>query len=265
MNTQYQCFVINLEQAVERKKFISQQLDQLRLPYEIIPAVNGKELSEQEMMASYDRQKALSTGFHDLAPAEIGCALSHISVYRKMIENNIPYALILEDDALLSTDLPQVLADLPGKLNQLESHIVILSHVPRYQKHTIRALNNQFKLAKSYKSIGGAYGYFLTQAAAQAMLNYLYPVWSVADKWEYVDDDKIARIEALLPYAIGMSEHGNRSYVQAQENLAGKHRTFKYYLKKWFYKQCFRPLFVTPFWLARRQESTPLNNAIRFK
>ena len=31
-------------------------------------------------------------------PGAIGCALSHLKIYKHVVDNNIPYALILEDD-----------------------------------------------------------------------------------------------------------------------------------------------------------------------
>lgn len=34
-----------------------------------------------------------------------GCSLSHLGIYRDMIEKELSYALILEDDAILSSDL----------------------------------------------------------------------------------------------------------------------------------------------------------------
>ena len=44
-----------------------------------------------------------------LTPGEVGCALSHLNLYKHIIDNNIPNALIMEDDTLFKQIFPQVL------------------------------------------------------------------------------------------------------------------------------------------------------------
>lgn len=110
------CFVINLEKQEKRREIISKQLNALHIPFEIFPAVNGRLLTQEQISQLYDREKALKKGYYDLTLPEIGCALSHINIYKKIVSENIPYALILEDDAFLNPELPKVLLDLKIKL-----------------------------------------------------------------------------------------------------------------------------------------------------
>ncbi|MGK3144289.1 glycosyltransferase family 25 protein [Pantoea sp. C2G6] len=72
------------------------------LQYEIFPAINGKALTKQEIA---QHTQALIYGFW---PGETGCALSHIAIYRKRLDENIAQAFILEDDALLTAGLPEM-------------------------------------------------------------------------------------------------------------------------------------------------------------
>ncbi|WP_303964224.1 glycosyltransferase family 25 protein [Succinatimonas hippei] len=44
-----------------------------------------------------------------LTPGEIGCALSHLNLYKYIIENHIQHALIMEDDTLFKPLFPLVL------------------------------------------------------------------------------------------------------------------------------------------------------------
>jgi glycosyl transferase family 25 len=44
-----------------------------------------------------------------MTPGEIGCSLSHMAVYRRMIDENIESLVVLEDDARISADLRSVL------------------------------------------------------------------------------------------------------------------------------------------------------------
>ena len=47
-----------------------------------------------------------------MTKGEIGCALSHLKIYQKTVDEDIPYALILEDDTLFDTEFPKYLNDL---------------------------------------------------------------------------------------------------------------------------------------------------------
>src|SRR4051812_12010733 len=93
-------FVISLKTAQQRRAQIDTQLKRLGLCYEMVDAVDGRVLTEEELKAvtDYERvqgdRKWLNNG-------AIGCALSHIKAYRRIVETGAPYALVLEDDALL--------------------------------------------------------------------------------------------------------------------------------------------------------------------
>lgn len=72
-------FVINLARSTERRTSIEQHLSRLNLDYEIVEAVDGSQLSYSDIMReTRPLNYALSCG-------EIGCALSHINIYRKMV------------------------------------------------------------------------------------------------------------------------------------------------------------------------------------
>lgn len=104
-------YVINLPESVERRKSIEQNLQQLGLEYEIVPAVHGKRLTPEEQALVKTEDSVileLAAGkkvkFMDkLYPGEIGCALSHLRVYQKIIDSDDKCACILEDDSILSS------------------------------------------------------------------------------------------------------------------------------------------------------------------
>ena len=89
-------FVINLERSIDRRTYMQNQLNKFNVKYQFFSAVDGKEKKDL-----YDEKKAIKRYRHPFVDGEIGCSLSHIGVYKKMIEKNISEALILEDDVLL--------------------------------------------------------------------------------------------------------------------------------------------------------------------
>ena len=75
-----------------------EQMSVTGLDYRIVPAVNGNLLSQnevEEICKVYGVH--LRRGNH-LSHGEIGCALSHIRLYREILDNDIEAMVILEDD-----------------------------------------------------------------------------------------------------------------------------------------------------------------------
>ena len=91
-------FVISLERATLRFENAHTLLDQLPLDAEVLPAVDGSQLSEDTKAACYQ------PSLHDpeypflLNAGEIGCFLSHRNAWNEIINRNLDAALIVEDD-----------------------------------------------------------------------------------------------------------------------------------------------------------------------
>ncbi len=45
----------------------------------------------------------------EMADPEFGCALSHLFVYKKIIDEKIDYTIVLEDDAILGQDFAKMI------------------------------------------------------------------------------------------------------------------------------------------------------------
>ena len=88
-------YVISLKDAVERRSFMKAHLDTLGIEHEFIDAVRGDSLSEEYL------QEVNPT--RNMSPGQVGCYLSHISIYQRLIAENTPVALILEDDTVLDS------------------------------------------------------------------------------------------------------------------------------------------------------------------
>lgn len=102
-------FVISLKDSSDRRAHISQHLDRKGLGYELFDAIDGhKLLPEDSKKLSVDR--AIKEFGRGLTPGEIGCALSHIALYEKLLKSDRREFLILEDDAELTDAAIQILA-----------------------------------------------------------------------------------------------------------------------------------------------------------
>lgn len=109
-------FVISLKESTDRHELLRDTLKGLE--YEIFWGVNGKELEIQDLI----KKGSLSTNGSEsntLTSGEIGCALSHLAVYKKIIDLNLKNALILEDDLVLNSDDPENFQSLSKGLHEL--------------------------------------------------------------------------------------------------------------------------------------------------
>lgn len=192
-------FVINLEKDVARRESIAAQLDALGLSYEIVPGVYGASLTEQERARVYDDRKAKLHRARSLVPAEIGCALSHLKVYRAIVERGLDAALILEDDVALPANLKGVLNECSSHLKASTPAVWLLSPADGDT-----AASNPLLIGASHRLLPYQSGYFtssylLTRAAAAALLRELEPVSDVADCWQRLARYKVVDLYVVAP------------------------------------------------------------------
>ncbi len=222
-------FVINLAKNPERMAYVGGQLDELGVAYERFEAVYGKELTSEEREEKISRFRSWCAMGHIIDDGEAGCALSHCGIYQKMIEENIPYACVLEDDVKISSEFTDVLKRIDEWIKPQEPQVVMLS------AHMASHIGARGIF--SLKNASCTDGYVITYPSAQAILNANYPVVTVADKWgRWVKRDLI-KMWRVYPTTIEQDKQ-----VCAVSNIAvGLHmsirlmpfwKRFLYYLRR---------------------------------
>lgn len=88
-------FYINLDRDRARRVSIEGSLKRAGIHAERIAAIDGRSLPE--WAAPYFPPSKLR-------PGEIGCYASHLLTMQTVLERGLPYALVLEDDAVFDTD-----------------------------------------------------------------------------------------------------------------------------------------------------------------
>src|SRR5690242_19024849 len=97
-----QIYYINMARRTDRRAFMEAQLAKLGLEATRIEAVTPETFLASAVTASRGR----------LTPVALSCSLSHVKAAEALLASGDPCALILEDDAILSTRLPEFLAAL---------------------------------------------------------------------------------------------------------------------------------------------------------
>ena len=181
-------FVINLSDDVERRQFQKQQLFELGLDYKILNAISIDDINKETYKKHYfDWQRPLRN-------TEVACYFSHRSTWQKIINNNEP-ALILEDDALLSICVPELLNSFTNKKN-----VDFISLEVAGRKKWISKIGQDTacnsKLFRLYQDRNGAAGYILWPSGAKKLLQY------ELENGIAIADAQIASCNTLLSYQI---------------------------------------------------------------
>jgi GR25 family glycosyltransferase involved in LPS biosynthesis len=108
-------YYINLDRRPERNEHTLKEISKINYncPVERISAVDGKTLDIKNLSNKFITNEGINNAlnptkgvYHLLSSGSIGCALSHLNVYDKIIEemSDDEYALILEDDIYVTPE-----------------------------------------------------------------------------------------------------------------------------------------------------------------
>lgn len=204
--------VISLAGAVARRRLMQVQLDVPGMPaYRFIDAVDGSALSAGRLAQLYDEAAAERYVGRPMTPPEIGCAASHLAAYRVLVEQAMPVAIVLEDDALIGRNFLGALDRLRTTVDPERPQMVLLSHVVRYSAWGARRLDRRYRLCKPYEALGG-HAYLVTQAGAKAMLAAFPRVCTLGDDWRYFAS-RVLEVRALIPYVVGTAPISTASQI----------------------------------------------------
>jgi glycosyl transferase, family 25 len=172
----FEVFVISLERATERREYMRKIVDQLGFNATIVSAVDGKCL-RPEQRARYKSERATRVYGCEMSDNEIGCYLSHLSIYAKMVENRIDTALVLEDDISCAPNLKSIvenvlkLPESSWQVVRLQSSKTVVSH-PRHPRGIGEHITQigERDIFRLKVSVLGGCAYLIRLNAARAML-----------------------------------------------------------------------------------------------
>lgn len=201
-------FIINLPQSTDRKIFMRAQCENVGISPIFIDAVYGKDLSKSDIEKYCDQDTAKKLFGRELLLGEIGCALSHKKIYQKIVDEKIPYAIILEDDAVLEKEVSVVIKKIT--VSSLLWDLILLGHyksnkaglkspISLWDKHRI---TSSFILGRLADFGYGAHGYMITLECAKKLLAELDKIHKPIDL--YTPDSNIINVYALSPTVINV-------------------------------------------------------------
>lgn len=211
-------FVISLSESHERRDFQRKQLENLGLAFEIVDAVRAADIGEFGQTISLDRWE------RPLMPTEAACFFSHYLIWKRISESSHP-ALVLEDDALVSTRTPDLLRSMEGVSGM--DHLTLETRTRRKFLGRSRAMLGGISISRLYQDRAGAAAYVLWPSGARHLVaKSLAEGAALADA--FISNDRVLRSFQTIPalaiqsdlaqhYQIA-SELSTHSYIQAQDN-----------------------------------------------
>ncbi len=193
IQTSIPTYIINIKTSTARHQYMVDLLkDYSFLNIKFVDAVDGRILSDTELNRMFDSEASYKKYGRKLNKGEIGCTLSHIKCYEKLIESDDIFALILEDDISIINDI-NILKD--KRTEQLlireTPTVILLSGDYWYYKAG--------SICEVFSAVGG-YSFIINKTAAKLLLAD-NPAFTVADDWDYIRSRGI-KLYAFKPYLV---------------------------------------------------------------
>jgi GR25 family glycosyltransferase involved in LPS biosynthesis len=92
-------FILHLDRAVSRRPNVHALIARLPIESEVVVAVDGARLPQQELDRAYARRRFEPRYPFALTATEVGVFLSHRLAWRRIVDDALDFAVIFEDDA----------------------------------------------------------------------------------------------------------------------------------------------------------------------
>lgn len=236
-------FILSLEGDEDRRAPLVSALSDMGMSAVVLIGVDGRRGLPAWAEKRVARQRQ-HPGLRPLTDGELACALSHANAYHKIVENNLPGAIIFEDDARLDAKFKSFF----NARAHMSADMVLLGYgscwVRRMWKKDIGAGIQLFRIAVTPVL---AHGYCVSHAAALSLIEATTPIREFAD-WP-CDISKMKVLAAYPRLAHQNAEDVGYSHLEADRS-AEKHKDML--LSPWVRKKRqFRKRLRYSWWTAR--------------
>lgn len=159
--------VISLTTALERRKHIQNEFGKQEISFDFFDALTPN------LALPLAEKMALNFHCDRITKGELACFMSHVTLWKKMVDENIPYMAIFEDDIFLSENATELLSSsdwINEKWNIIKTEAfankVVVGNVDKVEN-----LAREIAPLKS-KNLGTA-GYILSIKGAKSYLEYI--------------------------------------------------------------------------------------------
>lgn len=156
--------VVSLIDAHDRREHINALFKEYNLDFGYFDAINKSQVTN--ILKKHD----LTVETEKMSAGEIGCTLSHYCLWNQIIEKDIPYMMIFEDDIFFAKSAEVLLSD----LDWLPCDFDVIKIETTYEKVMLK---KEFDLTLSHSLLQmksrhlGSGGYIISQKAANKLIS----------------------------------------------------------------------------------------------
>lgn len=222
----YSAYVINLERCPERLNYITSHLRSVGLSTTIVKAFDGAHLSMPELVDTgrYSDEASHRAFNRSLSLGEIGCSLSHYSIYELLVASGDPFALVVEDDAQFVADarerIDKLLSEAPTDWGVIQLRFDCRDFTPVSPGLVEFTFDSRLPVA--------ATAYLVSREAARTMAAHALPIRYPADSMLGRTNQWKLRVFGAWPEVVGV----NNIFPSAIQHQFGLSNLIKRYLLK---------------------------------
>ena len=167
-------FYINRDRDQDRRKSLEKHLTVAGTSGERITAVEGLAVPVDFRDMFFE-----GTALHSrLKPGEVGCYASHLKTMKIIVERDLDYALILEDDAILPADFHTIVAQVLARLPQGWDLVHICRDTNRAVK-PVADLDHGRRIVRYSRVPETTTAYLISRSGAKKFLKPIKRYWPV--------------------------------------------------------------------------------------
>ena len=224
-------FVINMQGSEKRWKTLNNRLANIGISAERFPATIGKELTKEQLDEWYSPQNNKQKYHRDLTLGEIGCYVSHMRIWQKMVDEKINHCLVLEDDLFIEEHLISII-ELSSSLHGWD--LIKLSDNRDFPFIDSKSLQHNFTLGNYRKAPNGTQGYLISLPGAKKLLTRK-PFCRPVDVDMQFHSEVGLQMLGIKPYPISEDRSFESDIVMAN---SGRHSSRSTFLRNLKYRTC---------------------------
>lgn len=178
-------YIISLTDAHKRRSHIQKSFEEKNIPFNFFDAVSPSPLMDSliDDILPNLRNAQLTNG-------EKACLMSHVSLWQKCIDENLPYISIFEDDVVIGLDSQLLLNSTQwlDQITQFENSFIVRLETfcnPVKIKKTQLSSIGKYQLSVLRSAHYGTAAYIISQPAAKKLINHIRSLTS--DSFDPVD------------------------------------------------------------------------------
>jgi len=156
-------FYINVDERKDRNSLIKQQLLKFDIKATRFSAITPKRFNLNLLKKKFNIR---------ISPGEIACVLSHKSIWEEVINKNLPYAMVLEDDIIISRNFKKAIKLIEPLINKCPLIKIETGLDSVYFGRPYYKLQHSYSVKRIHSNTTGTAGYIINHSLCKELIQY---------------------------------------------------------------------------------------------